>query len=867
MITKFASAQVIEAKMAQKDGGLIKDAHRHTFDYDPRPGYLYVRSRAISSRINDNYDEFPADEIKSAYMSFVGKPVFVNHHNENHRRARGVIVDAALHEDRIPKTGEMDTWVEVLMEVDAVRFPKLAQAILAGEIDRTSMGCDVKASQCSACGNWAETPLQYCSHIPSQKGLKVRRKLASGVQEDVLVYEKCVGLSFFENSLLVEEPADPTAYFLGVDDRGLAMTASRKQSGIYDEAGQKVKVTKPKRDLPVGTEGTIVSGPGSSGIYKVDFGGGNVQALATDEIQKVGVGEVHVPPQVDTLRDDDCPVCGEHDSFDGDVCMVCQYKRPPEEFLDPDLEMAKEVDLRQDEQADAGGLDVDPETGQPNLEAGEEGLEPGLDENGLPIEGEEELLGEDELGEVEEEVDNLIPDEPGDEELNPELETGDEELNPELDPEANEDVAEEVTEDLAEEVEESSEEAVEEVVDEATGEVVEEVAEETEEELGVEGENPLDVNTDPGSIVADEDADEDFSAEFTVQEGQSPTQGVNSEDDSEDKDDFKKKKSRKSGDIAMRPTLEILAKQQGQLNALTAVVVEIARAAGIEKRPAVAKLVRFAEDDNPAQPDGWATEGEGTEAPVATSDEALGDVDNEAPAGGGPAGSESETPAPDSSPGTSEAKKRAQRRRALQAQRKAELEDVEEIGSTDEDDTEPDTKTDLEGGVGTVLDEPLDLNEVDVTAPVAGTEDLDEGARGEAGSGRTETEVRVDQEQANNPQPAFEETGWTEANKGEGRTIAAMRLARLRIAAGLEKGDDDLTLATQIAKSAMSNKEIQQAITLLSEVGAATAKTSARRPRGLVPRSAQGVERTVPSFSAPTPQLAYAVSADEFLFE
>lgn len=158
---KFASFQILSARQARTGHGLMKDAHRHEFRYDPKPGFLYVRSRAISSRCNDNFDEFPAEEIKKAYSTFVGKPVFVNHHNADHRRARGVIVDAVLHEDR-NHDGSPDTWVEVLMEVDAINFPKLAQAIIAGEIDRTSMGTDVAYSKCSACGNKAVTPLDYC---------------------------------------------------------------------------------------------------------------------------------------------------------------------------------------------------------------------------------------------------------------------------------------------------------------------------------------------------------------------------------------------------------------------------------------------------------------------------------------------------------------------------------------------------------------------------------------------------------------------------------------------------------------------------------------------------------------------------------
>lgn len=227
---KHASFAVLEAEIAQPGAGLMRTAHRASFEYTPRPGFLYVRSRAISSRTNDNFDTFPAEEIAAAWRTFIGKPVFVNHHNENHKRARGVIIDAALHEDVMPD-GTPDTWVEVLQEVDALRFPLLAQAIINGDIERTSMGCDVAHSECSVCGNVATTPSTYCPHISRMKGTRIRRRHATtGAPEDVLVHEICRGISFFENSLLVEPPADPTAHFLGVDTRGLDMVKSAAAS-------------------------------------------------------------------------------------------------------------------------------------------------------------------------------------------------------------------------------------------------------------------------------------------------------------------------------------------------------------------------------------------------------------------------------------------------------------------------------------------------------------------------------------------------------------------------------------------------------------------------------------------------------------
>ena len=214
MIRKFAVAEVLDAHMGD-DLAFAKSAHRVSFKYAAKPGYLYVRSRAISSRCNDNFDMFPAEEIEKSYRTFIGKPVFVNHHNEDHRRARGVIIDAALHKDVNPD-GSPDTWVELLHEIDALTYPKFAKAILAKEIDRTSMGCDVQISKCSACGNEATSPLEYCSHIPGKKG----KRLVTGVRSDgrketQLIFEICSGLSFFENSFLVEPPADPTAWTLG----------------------------------------------------------------------------------------------------------------------------------------------------------------------------------------------------------------------------------------------------------------------------------------------------------------------------------------------------------------------------------------------------------------------------------------------------------------------------------------------------------------------------------------------------------------------------------------------------------------------------------------------------------------------------
>src|SRR5665213_509298 len=534
-ILKQTSFQILSASMAGQSEHTFKVAHRAEFNHvERRPGYLYVRSRAISSRINENFDGFDAEEITKGYQTFMGKPVFVSHHNSNHRRARGAIVAVALHEDHLA-TGEPDTWVEVLMEVDG-QFKKLCQAIIAGEIARTSMGCDVAYSSCTFCGNKAYTEAEYCKHIPRLKGKRIRRVDAkTGASSMVLVAEQCFGLNFFENSLLVEEPADPTAFVLGIDGLGVTaaphfaiddsllqqaaevdMTPSEAENWadefgeqslrelIEDEHAERqargTTFTEPPGTFSYGSlfprgfiltaddnddscrcghasskhhggeegadetcegsmdasedgprhcqcdgfvsaseyeGGTISFKMASDALpelkmppppYRVDcrncgnrsvtnrnhpkceecgdlhvipvrhasFGGKRIASLTkraaanqcirysshevgpndltcpeceeigfydtpTTEMpdvqylkwlgkqsSKTAINETIAPPEVDTLRASECPICGS-DAYNGEECPVCMFIKPPDMFMDPDLEAAQNADLRQNE--------------------------------------------------------------------------------------------------------------------------------------------------------------------------------------------------------------------------------------------------------------------------------------------------------------------------------------------------------------------------------------------------------------------------------------------------------------------------------------------------------------------------------------
>jgi hypothetical protein len=187
--TKFAnfeSAKVLDVKGSSKQRIASLDKVSDFDDYRTDDNYLYVRIRAISSRVNKNHDGWPSIELaggqkkweeltaehKSSsgfrvqadtndqfgFSTFIGKPVFVDHHNTDPKRARGVIVDAALNVLDHKTAAEDDSYwgsenvdpehlppteVELLLEVDAENFPKLAKAIVDGDIDGFSMGCFV----------------------------------------------------------------------------------------------------------------------------------------------------------------------------------------------------------------------------------------------------------------------------------------------------------------------------------------------------------------------------------------------------------------------------------------------------------------------------------------------------------------------------------------------------------------------------------------------------------------------------------------------------------------------------------------------------------------------------------------------------
>jgi hypothetical protein len=332
--TKFATfedAEVLEVKGSptrRHTASLDRLSDFH--DYRTDDGYMYVRLRAISSRVNKNNDGWPSIELAGSkevfdkhakqsstgftleasegdpqygYRSFLGKPNFIDHNNSDPGRARGVVVDSKLRVlpiEHVAASGD-DYWtgasldpehtppteIELLIEIDAKEFPVYAKAARNGDIDGFSMGCDVERSKCSHCGHEATNPDEYCSHI-LMKGAHHDFKTADGKRISRKSYENCYGIHFFEISA-VFDPADETALAreirASVTDEGLTKTA--------------------ENPLPQSFETTA-------------------------------------PEEVDTMRQEHkCPVCGEQ--MDGETCDVCGFVEPPKGMDNPDLTKAKEL--------------------------------------------------------------------------------------------------------------------------------------------------------------------------------------------------------------------------------------------------------------------------------------------------------------------------------------------------------------------------------------------------------------------------------------------------------------------------------------------------------------------------------------------
>lgn len=343
--------------------------------WTPKPGMLYTQVRAISARINQNFDAWPSEELKKSYRTFLGKPVFVNHANEDPEKARGKVIAA-----RYVEAGD-DKYIEVIQEVDAKRFPKLAREIREGGLDSVSMGVEAGITKCSYCGNTATDEPEFCEHVRHHKGEYLpRRNAKTGRNENVLVYENCYKLGFFELSY-VFEPADETAVVSRV------LVAGRHDSPFQDMYDQhhisEDDISHPIPELepssypqePPRMRREIGTNPKEKGRHRKQWDPDREQDPFDPRLvgasRRYAYGEIEAPEDIDTLRDEDGesfedyqfvePIGnGDHQEDheleeDQDTNPFQHFLESPPELQDPDLGATKRLDREQEDE----GLDSD----------------------------------------------------------------------------------------------------------------------------------------------------------------------------------------------------------------------------------------------------------------------------------------------------------------------------------------------------------------------------------------------------------------------------------------------------------------------------------------------------------------------------
>lgn len=153
--------------------------------------------------------KFNVEHGRMAYQTLIGKPMHVEHDNQDPTKAVGVIVDAALR--RAPNYGNGKVWKLIaLLAMDRTKNPVLASKILAGEQNSYSMGSWVGTIEsepgysCSYC----HAPMGQCRHLhPDQPFDFYTTTTAQGL---ALVFRNVHNVVFFETSS-VATPAFSTA--------------------------------------------------------------------------------------------------------------------------------------------------------------------------------------------------------------------------------------------------------------------------------------------------------------------------------------------------------------------------------------------------------------------------------------------------------------------------------------------------------------------------------------------------------------------------------------------------------------------------------------------------------------------------------
>lgn len=183
-------------------------ADHYKISKDLRNYVLMVTPSMISDIPNTKADSVSLPEMlrfnpsigMPAFRSFVGKPCFREHANNDIAQSKGVILDVFLRPLKGFANNKHAKLIQ-LLAIDKDKDKDLAYKVEAGEINTVSVGIYYSCFSCSICGNLVSpTQGQPCVHT----NLKVRTYMDP--ETGKLVYRKCYNINAFETSV-VEDPA------------------------------------------------------------------------------------------------------------------------------------------------------------------------------------------------------------------------------------------------------------------------------------------------------------------------------------------------------------------------------------------------------------------------------------------------------------------------------------------------------------------------------------------------------------------------------------------------------------------------------------------------------------------------------------
>lgn len=124
---------------------------------------FYIKE-ACSKYVNDNSDAWERVLLGLTYPSFVGAQNYLEH-VQIPSLSKGRIIDAVAR----PINNNESTYIDILVATER-KHRELVAKIETGAIKTLSMGCSIKYSFCSKCGNKAEDETQLCTCIRYLKG-------------------------------------------------------------------------------------------------------------------------------------------------------------------------------------------------------------------------------------------------------------------------------------------------------------------------------------------------------------------------------------------------------------------------------------------------------------------------------------------------------------------------------------------------------------------------------------------------------------------------------------------------------------------------------------------------------------------------